>query len=170
MNSMGYKQNCADPCLYYKWDNTMGLVIWISFIDDMLVVCDENYTAKIKQEFTGTVDCNDMGTMVEYIGTKIDIDNKKYESKITQPVLVQSLRDEFDFENPNNCPETPVPAGMHLMASGQPLSPEQQTKYHSGVGKLSYLTKWSQPEIVNSVCELTQFMTRAYPANYKAME
>ena len=43
------------------------------------------------------------------------------------------------------------------MASGQPLSPEQQTKYWSGVGKLLllYLTKWSQPEIANSVHELT---------------
>ena len=47
----------------------MGLIIWISFIDDMLVVCDEKYMAKIKQEFTGTVDCDDMGAMVEYIGT-----------------------------------------------------------------------------------------------------
>ena len=84
---------------------------------------------------------------------------------------MQSLQDEFDFKNPNNCPETPAPASMHLMESGQPLSPEQQTKYRSGVGKLLfYLTKWSQPEIMNSVCELTQFMTQAYPANYKAME
>ena len=88
---MGYKQNHADPCLYYKWDDTMGLIIWISFIDGMLVVCDKKYMAKIRQEFTGTVDCNDMGTMVEYIGTKIDIDNKRQKSKITQPVLVQSL-------------------------------------------------------------------------------
>ena len=111
--------------------------------------------AKIKQEFTGTVDCDDMGAMVEYIGTKIDIDSKKCKLKITQPVLVQSLWEEFDFANPNNCPETPAPAGIHLMASRQPLSPEQQTKYCSGVGKLSYLTKWSQPEITNSVHELT---------------
>ena len=56
------------------------------------------------------------------------------------------------------------------MASGQSLSPEKQTKYRSGVGKLLYLTKWSRPEIANSVRELTRFMTRAYPANYKAME
>ena len=97
----------------------MGLIIWISFIDDMLVVCDEKYMAKIKQEFTSNVDCNDMGAMVEYIGTKKDTDYKKCKLKITQPVLVQSLRDEFDFKNPNYCPETPAPADMHLMVSGQ---------------------------------------------------
>ena len=143
MHSMGYKRNRADPCLYYKWDNTMGLIMWISFIDDMLVVCNKKYMDDVKQKFTNTVDCDDMGAMIEYIGTKIDIDKMKRELKITQPVLVQSLRDEFDFENPNNCPTTPAPASTHLMVSGQTLSPEKQTKYHSGVGKLLYLTKWS---------------------------
>ena len=144
MNSMGYKQNRADPCLYYRCHSTMGLIMWISFIDGMLVVCNEKYMADVKQKFTNTVDCDDMGAMVEYIGTKIDIDNnRKHKLKITQPVLVQSLRDEFALENPNNCPETPAPASTHLIASGQPLSPEKQTKYRSGVGILLYLTKWS---------------------------
>ena len=31
-----------------------------------------------------------MGAMVEYIGTKIDIDKTKRKLKISQPVLVQS--------------------------------------------------------------------------------
>ena len=131
MNSMGYKRNRADPCLYYKWDSTVGLIMWISFIDDMLVVCNEKYMDDVKQKFTNTVDCDDMGAMVEYIGTKIDIDKTKRELKITQPVL--------------------APASTHLMASGKSLSPEKQTKYRSGVGKLLYLTKWSRPEIANSV-------------------
>ena len=56
-------------------------------------------------------------------------------------MLVQSLRDEFDFENPNICPEAPAPASIHLMASGQPLSPEQQTKYRSGVGQIAVFNK-----------------------------
>ena len=66
----------------------MGLIMWISFIDDMLVVCNKKYMANVKQKFTNTVDCDDMGVMGEYIGTKIDIDNRKCELKITQPVLV----------------------------------------------------------------------------------
>ena len=70
----------------------MGLIIWRSFIDDMLVVCDEKYMAKIKQEFTGTVDCNDMGTMVEYIGTKIDIDNKTRIKEYSASVGAESVR------------------------------------------------------------------------------
>ena len=39
MNELGYKWNQADPCLYYKWDETFGLIVWLSFIDDMMILC-----------------------------------------------------------------------------------------------------------------------------------
>ena len=35
MNELGYMQNKVDPCLYYKWDLTIGLIVWLPFIDDM---------------------------------------------------------------------------------------------------------------------------------------
>ena len=32
---MYFKRNAADPCIYYKWTKH-GLVIWVSWIDDLL--------------------------------------------------------------------------------------------------------------------------------------
>ena len=101
--------------------------------------------------------------MHEYIGTRIDIDQSNETLKITQPVLVQSLMDESTFSEPNAWPETPAMAGMHLMASGIKLCVAAQTRCCSGVGKLLYLVKWSHREIVNSVRELTWFMTKVFP-------
>ena len=69
------------------------------------------------------------------------IDSKKRKLKITQPVLVQSLQDEFDFKNPNNCPETPAPASTHLMASGQPLSPEKTDKISQWCWEIAVFNK-----------------------------
>ena len=57
----------------------------------------------------------------------------------------------------------------HLLPNGPKLSRDEQTKYHSGISKLLYLMKWSFPEIVNSVCELTRFMTQAYPVCMKGL-
>ena len=48
----------------------MGLIVWLSFIDDMLIVCMEDAMETIKKKFTETVDCDDIGEMKEYIGTK----------------------------------------------------------------------------------------------------
>ena len=61
-------------------------------------------------------------------------------------------------------------AGTHLMNSGPKLCGATQMRYRSGVGKLLYLIKWSQPEITNSIWELTCFMTEAYPNCMKGME
>jgi hypothetical protein len=53
---------------------------------------------------------------------------------------------------------------------GDPLlTPEQQTKYRSGVGMLLYLVKHSLPDISNAVRELTKVLDGATSAHWKAM-
>jgi hypothetical protein len=53
---------------------------------------------------------------------------------------------------------------------GDPLlTPEEQTKYKSGVGMLLYLVKRSRPEISDAVRELTKVLDGATSAHWKAM-
>ena len=49
--SMGYSRCRADPCLYYKW-TTEGLIIWISWIDNCLVLGPNKQVKKAKKELT----------------------------------------------------------------------------------------------------------------------
>jgi hypothetical protein len=39
-----------------------------------------------------TINCDDVGTLKEYLGVK-------QEAKLTQPVLLQSFKDEFTFKH-----------------------------------------------------------------------
>ena len=64
----------------YDW------VDWLSFIDDMLIICKEEGMAMVKKQFTGTVDCDDIGPMNEYIGMKIDVDHATKSLKMCQPI------------------------------------------------------------------------------------
>ena len=52
----------------------IGLIVWLSFIDDMLFVCSEDVMESVKERFIEIMDCNDIGEMKEYIGTKVSID------------------------------------------------------------------------------------------------
>ena len=115
------------------------------------------------------VECDDIGSMKEYIGAKIDVDTMCKSLKITQLVL-QSLKDEFKFKEVTAKLEVPAIAGTHLLPNGPKLRGAEQTKYCSGVGELLYPIKWSCPEIVNSVCELTRFMTQSYPVCMTGLE
>ena len=89
------------------------------------------------------MDCDDIGEMQEYISTKISIDQHNKTLKITQPILVQSLNDKFNFSEPNAKTEIPATARTRLMNSGPKLCTTAQTGYQSGEGKFLYLVKWS---------------------------
>ena len=61
------------------------------------------------------LDCEDSGKLNEYVGVKID--NKGDEMKLTQPVLIQSLEDEFDMliKTPKRLP---APPGKEILSEG----------------------------------------------------
>ena len=90
--------------------------------------------------------------------------------KLTQPVLMLSFEDEFDLLNAKSY-ITPGELGKTLYSGKHEelVDATMQTKFCSGVGKLLHLMKWSQPEVMNSVCELSHFMTGATTAHMKAM-
>jgi hypothetical protein len=89
---------------------------------------------------------------------------------ITQPVLVQSLVDEFDAVNNNY--STPAPAGKSLQytENAEEIKKVEIKKYQAGVGKLLYLSRWSRPDISNIVRELARFSCRAQAAHVTAMK
>ena len=76
--------------------------------------------------------------------------------------------DEFKFEQDLKVKNPAVP-GTALQPTENKLSPDDLFTYRSGTGKLLHLMKWSQPEIANSVRELSRYMTGAGMSHMKAM-
>ena len=78
--------------------------------------------------------------MEEYVGCKVDINREKASMKITQPMLLQSFKDEFDLsDKANNTPKEPGQV-LHESKEEEILGEDEQTKYRSGVRKLKFLT------------------------------
>ena len=110
----------------------------------------------MKNDFMKLLDCEDSGELNEYVGVKID--KKDNAVKLTQPVLIQSLEDEFEI--PKDTPKhLPAPLGKDLLSDGERLSPKDEKIYQSGVGKLLFLMRYSRPDILNVVRELSKWMT-----------
>jgi hypothetical protein len=164
---MTYERSKADPCLFFKW-TTYRLVLWITWVDDCLVCGNKKGVLEAKKLLMERFDCDEVGELTEYIGCKIDRDEGFM--KLTQPVLLQSFEDEFDLPEIKT-PTTPATPGEVLRASNESslLNDTMQSKYRSGTGKLLHLMKWSRPDILNSVRELSRHMTGATVAHLKAM-
>jgi hypothetical protein len=80
----------------------------------------------------------------EYVGCKIDRNEDGRGLLILQPVIVQSLIDEFGVEED---PKIMIPASkgdsFTPVMDEDELDEEDQKGYRSGVGKLLYLSRWS---------------------------
>ena len=167
--SMGYERSKADPCLYYKWTDN-GLVLWVSWIDDCLVVGSKKGVEIAKKQMLDRFDCDDVGNMDEYVGCKIDRNWADRSLKVTQPVLLQSYTDEFEL--PKEAPAIPAEEGQILLPGDDidKVNVKEQSIFRSGVGKLMHMMRWSRPGILNAVRELSRFMTGPTPAHVKAMK
>jgi hypothetical protein len=68
-----YGRSKADPCLYFRW-TALGLVLWLSWIDDSLVGGKDEGVKKAKAHMMELFDCDDVGELKEYVGCKVDYD------------------------------------------------------------------------------------------------
>ena len=166
--SMNYEKSPADPCLYFKW-TIEGLIIWISWIDDCFVVGTPKNVRQAKEEMTKRFDCDIIGNMNEYVGCKLDRDWNKRSLKFTQPVMIQSFADEFEVAGKEQeLPATPNQI-LPRCEPEQAMPEKKQKKFRSGTGKLLHMMRWSRPDIVNSVKELSKHMKICNESHYKAM-
>jgi hypothetical protein len=91
----------------------------------------------VKENIKKHFECDDIGSIQEYVGNKVEINSESI--KLTQPVLIQSLKDEFeipDDEYRNN----PGVLGSVLPAviEGEELGDKDMKTFRSDVGKLLF--------------------------------
>jgi hypothetical protein len=168
MKHMGCDRSKADPCLFFKW-TAVGLVLWVTWVDDCLVCGDKEAVMEAKKDLMSRFDCDEVGELTEYIGCKVERGDGYL--RLTQPVLLQSFEDEFDIPN-MKIPNTPAVPGQVLRSAASEtalMDSQMQSKFRSGTGKLLHLMKWSRPDVLNSVRELSRFMTGATAAHLSAM-
>ena len=169
MRNMGFEKSCAYLCLYFEW-TALGLVVWLSWIDNCLCMGAPEAVEKAKQNFMNKFDATDEGELREYVGCKITKNMGKRWLNFTQPVLLQSFADEFKINNMKDY-NTLMEANKTL----EKAEPEQfqgskvQTYFRKGVGKLLHLMRWSRPEVMNPVRELSRQMTNPVGNHFKAM-
>ena len=76
------------------------------------------------------------------------------------------------FTLPEAASNTPASPGS-VLVQGEPednVSQKEQSSYRTGVGKLLQMMKWWRPEILNSVRELSRFVSGPNEAHVKAMK
>ena len=172
LKTKDYNRSIADACLYYQW-TTNGLVLALSWVDDVLICGPKDSVLMSKSLISDAFAIDDVGEMTEYIGCKVEQNHDEGYIRLTQPVMLQSFEDEFDLPG-GASPVIPAPAGDKLVREEDTVDDKSHAKYRSGVGKMLHMMKWSRPELLNRVRELSRYVS--YPAKkhvdamYKVMK
>jgi hypothetical protein len=114
------------------------------------------------------VECDDNSEVQEFVGFKIEYNHEDRKMRITQPVLLQSFRDEFSLTAEDK-PRTPSVPLKTLQRSAPQVEGERRTYYRSGVGKLMHLRQWSRPEMANALRDLSRYNTNGSEEHLNAM-
>ena len=165
-------RNKAEPCMFYKFVNGK-IVVFILWVDDCCICGEKQAVLQAVKDFTSLWDCKDLGELKEYVGCKVERTERTI--RLTQPVKVQRFTDEFhcqEADGGDKQPATPAPPGTVLefnIETDEPLSNKQQTQFRSGVGVLLHMVRYSRPDSLNRVRELSRGMQKASVEGYKAL-
>jgi hypothetical protein len=90
--------------------------------------------------------------------------------KLTQPASLQSYDDEFDLPK-GETPNAPAIPGTvsHKGTTEDVVNEKELFTCRSGAGKLLHMMKWTRPQSLNAVRELSRFMSGATQEHMKAM-
>ena len=104
-----------------------------------------------EEAFMQRFEYEDVGDVDEYVGCKIVRNYHEKYFKFTQPVMIQSFKDEYDTKE-TKTPATPAEPGSVLVKAmpEDKVSKEQHTYYRSEVGKLLHMMRWSRPDVQNA--------------------
>jgi hypothetical protein len=170
VHCLKYSRSKADPCLYYKWTDKGALLLWLSWVDDCFLTGPTAELLQSKEDIMSRIDCEDGGEVKEFVGCKIDYDRKNKSMKLTQPVLLQSFKDEFNITMGSDLPRTPgIPQKTLQLGSAPPVEGTRNTYYRSGVGKLMHLKRWSRPEMTNALRDLSRYNSSCTEEHIEAM-
>jgi len=141
LKGVGLTRSKADPCVYYRWTNN-GLNIWTSWVNDLRSIGNKADVIEGREKLKENFSLDKVGEVSEYVGCKTEYNKEAGYLQMTQPVLIQSFRDEFEL--PEFDYKTPA-APLETLVEGPVLDEKLHRLYRKGVGKLIHLSNIQGP-------------------------
>jgi hypothetical protein len=164
---LGFHASKADVSLFIF--NKGGIQMYILiYVDDIIIVSSsssatDRLLALLQAEFA----VKDLGSLSYFLG--IEVHHTPTGLLLTQRKYIQDILKRTNMASCSSVPTPMLPTDKLMLASGDPLSTEDSTRYRSVVGALQYLSL-TRPDIsfcVNRVCQFLSAPTTTHWAAVK---
>lgn len=166
MQKLSFRRCNGDTCVYTKCNGNVLCIVGI-YVDDMIIAASNYEDLKSVKSLIGSeFDIVDKGELSYYLGIQIKRQGDQIE--IHQQKYIKELTMKFNLLE-SKPRYTPLDPGMKLVkgnnSGGERID---STKYQSLIGALLYIAVSTRPDIMYSVCKLSQFNVEPYTEHFVA--
>ena len=132
-------------------------MILILYVDNLLLLGEDlSKIEDIKCQLGKLYQMKDLGPASSYLGIWITRDHTKWAIWIDQQAYIENTLKRFKLLDTNST-NTPLPAGIHLEKSEEPVALDTKTYYQQIIRTLIYAAIGTRPNIAFAATRLSQF-------------
>ena len=132
-------------------------IILILYVNDLLLLGEDlSKINNVKRQLGKLYQMKDLGPASSYLGIQITRDQNTHSIGINQQAYLENALKRFELHDANST-KTPLPAGIHLEKSEEPIALNSKTYYQQIIGTLIYATIGTRPDIAFVAMRLSRF-------------
>lgn len=154
LKKFGFISCSSEPCLYTKlMDNNINIIA--VYVDDILIASKNKADLEaIKQYIGKQFKSVDKGEVNNFLGFSIERTEETGDVFVCQTNYIDKLLNQYNMQSCKSA-ATPLDAGYQINPSDESKKVDA-TKYQTLIGSLMYLAISTRPDILHSVCKLSQ--------------
>ena len=132
-------------------------MILILYVDDLLLLGEDlSKIEDIKCQLGKMYQIIDLGPTSSHLGIQITRDRDTHAIWINEHAYIETALKRFELQDANST-KTPLPAGIHLEKSKEPVALDTKTYYQQIIGMLIYAAIGTRPDIAFVAMRLSWF-------------
>ena len=159
---LGFKTIHSDVGVYvlhrhHKRGDSNTDMILILYVDDLLILGEDlSKIEDVKRQLSKLYQIKDLGPTSSYLGIRITRDRNARTIWIDQQAYIENALKRFELQDANST-KTPLPAGIHLEKSEEPVALDTKTYYQQIIRTLIYAAISTSPNIAFVAMRLSPF-------------
>ena len=143
-------------CHHERGDSNTDIIL-ILYVDDLLPLGeDRSKIEDVKHQLGKLYQMKDLRPASSYLGIQITRDQNSRALWIDQQAYIENALKRFGLQDANSS-KTPLPAGIHLEKSKEPVALDTKTYYQQIIRTLIYAAIGTRPDIAFVAMRLSQF-------------
>ncbi|KAE9268938.1 hypothetical protein PF001_g29444 [Phytophthora fragariae] len=153
----GYQRSMTEPCLYFRLEGDMTMLVLV-YVDDILVATNaEEEKNKLFEDLDKEYGIKDQGLLKHYLGVEVEQTDECV--IIRQRKYAHEIVEKFGYGEAH-----PVGNPMEVNARFEPLGENEDSDtsfpYREAIGMLMYLATSTRPDLAFALSQLCRFVAK----------